>query len=118
MEKAAEEGFTVNVWTLCIPVDLDPGAPKWWTGWNKRQEPAHGIRIELRTRTDLETVLLSPDAPRIRSAYFPAVPSKGVVRARPATLASSRLQGSRTRGDRFRCNSEATRESGRVPELL
>ena len=47
MDKAAEEGFTVNVWTLCIPIDLDPDALKWWTGWKKRQETAHGIRIEL-----------------------------------------------------------------------
>ncbi len=74
MDKAAGEGFTVNVWTLCIPVDLDPEALKWWTGWKKRQETAHGIRIELWTRTDLEAVLLSPDAGHIRSAYFPAVP--------------------------------------------
>jgi hypothetical protein len=73
-DKASAEGFTVNVWTLCIPVDLDPDALKWWTGWKKRQETAHGIRIELWTRTDLETVLLSPDAAHIRAAYFPAVP--------------------------------------------
>jgi len=33
MKKAEEEGFAVDVWTLCIPIDLDPDALKWWTGW-------------------------------------------------------------------------------------
>ena len=73
MEKAAEKGFTVNVWTLCIPIDLDPEALKWWTGWKKRKEREHGIRIELWHRTSLETVLLAPDAERILAAYFPNI---------------------------------------------
>jgi hypothetical protein len=32
MAKAAEAGSKVDVWTLCIPVDLDAHALKWWTG--------------------------------------------------------------------------------------
>ena len=73
MEKAAEKGFTVNVWTLCIPIDLDPGPLVWWTGWMKRKEREHGVRIELWHRTRLETILLAPDAERILAAYFPNV---------------------------------------------
>jgi uncharacterized protein (UPF0335 family) len=51
MKKAKEEGFTVDVWTLCIPIDLHPDALKWWSGWKKRQEKQHGVRIELWDRT-------------------------------------------------------------------
>ena len=73
VQKAAEKGFTVNVWTLCIPVDLDPGALQWWTTWKKAKAKATGITIELHDRTALETILLSPDAERILTAYFPNV---------------------------------------------
>ncbi len=72
-KKAQEEGFTVDVWTLCIPIDLDPDVLKWWTGWKKRQERDHGVHIELWDRTGLEKTLLSPDAAHIREVYFPAV---------------------------------------------
>lgn len=73
VDKAAEEGFTVDVWTLCIPVDLDPAALQWWTNWKKAKAKATGITIELQDRTALETILLSPDAERILTAYFPNV---------------------------------------------
>jgi hypothetical protein len=73
IEKAGEEGFTVNVWTLCVPIDLDPEALKWWTGWKKRRENEHHVRIELLGRTGLEALLLTPDAAHILRAYFPAV---------------------------------------------
>lgn len=76
MKKAEEEGFSVDVWTLCIPVDLDPDALKWWTGWKKRQEKDHDVRIQLWDRTGLEKTLLSPDAAHIREAYFPAAGAK------------------------------------------
>jgi hypothetical protein len=75
MEKAGEEGFTVDVWTLCIPIDLDADALKWWTGWRKRQERDQSVRIELLDRTALETLLLAPDAASILTAYFPGVPA-------------------------------------------
>jgi hypothetical protein len=75
MAKAADKGFTVDRWTLCIPVDLDADALKWWTGWRKREEKTHKVRIELEPRTTLETLLLSPDATHIRGAYFPAMPA-------------------------------------------
>ena len=75
--KAQEEGFEIDVWTLCIPVDLDTGALTWWTGWKRRQERQHEIRIELLHRTALESILLAPDAAHIRAAYFP-VPASGV----------------------------------------
>ncbi len=77
MAKAEEEGFEVDVWTLCIPVDLDPDALKWWTGWKRRQEKAHGVRIELWDRTALEAVLLAPDGASIRAGFFPRLAPTG-----------------------------------------
>jgi hypothetical protein len=71
-QKAREKGFKLDIWTLCIPVDLDADALKWWTGWKRREEKAHQVRIELEARTTLETLLIAPDAAHIRAAYFPA----------------------------------------------
>ncbi len=78
--QAKERGFSVNVWTLCIPVDLDAASLTWWTGWKRRQQRATGVRIELWDRTELEGLLLAPDAAEIRSAAFPTgAPSAGVA---------------------------------------
>jgi hypothetical protein len=77
--KAKEEGFEVDVWTLCIPVDLDTDALAWWAGWKRRQEKEHGVRIELWDRTALEAVLLAPDAASIRAGFFPALAPAGTA---------------------------------------
>lgn len=69
--QAKERGFSVDVWTLCIPVDLDAEALKWWTAWKRKKTREAGVRIELWDRTELEGLLLSPDAQAIRAAYFP-----------------------------------------------
>jgi hypothetical protein len=69
--QAAKQGFTVDAWTLCIPVDLDAESLKWWTTWTKKQERETGIGIQLWDRTELEGVLLTLDAADIRAAFFP-----------------------------------------------
>lgn len=71
VEQAEKRGFNVDVWTLCIPVDLDAASLQWWTGWKKRQSAATGVRIELWDRTELEGLLLAPDAAALRAAAFP-----------------------------------------------
>jgi hypothetical protein len=71
VKQAGERGFTVDVWTLCIPVDLDAASLKWWTGWKTRKSRDTGVRIELWDRTELEHLLLSLDAADLRAAYFP-----------------------------------------------
>jgi hypothetical protein len=83
MKKAEEEGYSVDVWTLCIPVDLDPEVLTWWTGWKKRQEKEHDVRIKLWDRTGLEKTLLSPDAAHIREVYFPAARGEQTPQAPP-----------------------------------
>jgi hypothetical protein len=70
MENAKKEGFRVDSWTLCIPVSLDAGMTTWWDGWKKRKEKEHGIRIQLWDDTELEALLLTADAKRIRDTYF------------------------------------------------
>lgn len=72
VSQATKEGFSLDVWTLCIPVDLDPDNWKWWTTWRNRKERETGIRISLWDRTELEGLLLTPDAAEIRSVVFPA----------------------------------------------
>ena len=70
--QAKQRGFTIDVWTLCVPVDLDAASLTWWTGWRKRQERETGVRIELWDRTELEGLLLTPDAAELRAVFFPA----------------------------------------------
>ena len=70
MAKANEEGFRVESWTLCIPVSLDAAMTSWWDGWKKRKEKEHGIRIQLWDDSELEALLLTEDATRIRDTYF------------------------------------------------
>ncbi len=73
LAKSKSEGFDVDVWTLCIPVDLGPKAEKWWVSWRRRQKAETGVRIELWDRTRLENLLLAPDAAGILSHYFPTM---------------------------------------------
>jgi hypothetical protein len=51
---------------------MGPTATKWWDGWKKRQEKKYGIHIELWDETELRALLRSPDAARVREAYFPS----------------------------------------------
>jgi len=69
--QAATRGFSVDVWTLCIPVDLDGASLQWWTGWKRRKSRETGVRIELWDRTELEGLLLAPDAAELRASAFP-----------------------------------------------
>jgi hypothetical protein len=84
VKQASAQGFIVDAWTLCIPVDLDGENLKWWTNWRKRQERETKIRIQLWDRTELEGVLLAPDATDIRAAFFPTSVAAPAV---PAPLA-------------------------------
>lgn len=74
--QAEQRGFAVDVWTLCIPVDLDAKNLSWWTTWSKKKEREAGIRIQLWDRTELEGLLLTPDATHLRSAFFPTSPAR------------------------------------------
>jgi hypothetical protein len=70
-KKAAEEGFSLNTWTLCVPVNLDPDALKWWTKWSKAREKETGIALELEAQADLETLLIAPEASHVLRPLLP-----------------------------------------------
>ena len=71
VKQSEKQGFSVDAWTLCVPVDLDADNLKWWTTWKRKKERETKIRIELWDRTELEGLLLTLDAVPIRSAFFP-----------------------------------------------
>jgi hypothetical protein len=70
VKKAKAEGYRLRSWTLCIPVNMDPLATKWWDGWKKRRGQETQVVIELWDQTELESMLISPDAAHVRAAYF------------------------------------------------
>ncbi|HEU5105098.1 MAG TPA: hypothetical protein VFU11_04605 [Solirubrobacterales bacterium] len=70
--KAAEDHeHEVEMWTLCLPIDLDPDATAWWQKWKRRQERDHGVVIDLWGRTKLEGLLLTPECIHLARHYFP-----------------------------------------------
>ncbi len=93
-DKAAENGFTVTVWTLCVPSILPPDQQKWFDGWRKRTTKETGVRIELWNGATIRGALQQADARHLRELYFPeqASASEDVPVAKltnPATLADS-----------------------------
>lgn len=71
--KAAEDhDHEVEMWTLCLPIDLNPDALQWWQKWKRRQEREHQVVIDLWGRTKLEGLLLTPECIHLARHYFPA----------------------------------------------
>ena len=70
-EKAAEHGFAVTAWTLCVPSVLPPDQQKWFDAWSKKQARDTGIRIELWNGAQIRSALQQPDASHLRELYFP-----------------------------------------------
>ncbi len=72
LKAARNEGFQIGLWTLCVPVSMTGKTAKWWDGWKKREARKHGVQIELWDSTEIEGLLLTPDATGLLQAYFPA----------------------------------------------
>ncbi|HEV3166811.1 MAG TPA: hypothetical protein VGZ22_22480 [Isosphaeraceae bacterium] len=70
LSKAKQEGYTPGGWTLCVPVDMDAAATKWWDTWKKKMEKEHEIPMFLWDATQLESLLIAPDASHVYQAYF------------------------------------------------
>ncbi len=75
MTKATETGFTVNVWTLCLPCSLSPDETVWWERWKKKSTKKYKVRMELMDETAIRSELESPDAEHIRMGYFSQNPT-------------------------------------------
>jgi hypothetical protein len=70
--KAAEDhDYTIDTWTLCVPVELEPATAQWWSGWRRRTSRTTGIQIDLWTGSALEETLAAPEAEHIARSYFP-----------------------------------------------
>ncbi|WP_327188317.1 serine/threonine-protein kinase [Streptomyces sp. NBC_01334] len=70
MKQAAQRGYTVQTWVLCIPSSMDGPTSKWWATWKKTQEREHGLLIDLWDETEITRRLRTPEADRVRRAYY------------------------------------------------
>jgi hypothetical protein len=78
LKAAKENGYKVEAWTLAVPTEFAPKAHGWWQKWKKGREKATGVKIELWSRTELESLLLARDNLHIAQHFFPiSVPAKG-----------------------------------------
>jgi len=73
MRHAAEHGYTVETWTLCVPCDLDAPERQWWDGrckvW-KREFPT--VVFDLWDAPRLRGLLMSPDAAHVLQEFYGA----------------------------------------------
>ncbi|MET8700731.1 tetratricopeptide repeat protein [Kitasatospora sp. NPDC004723] len=70
VRAAAEHGYAVANWILCIPSSMDGATAKWWDAWKKRKEKEQGVVIELWDETALRQRLHTPEADDVRRAYY------------------------------------------------
>lgn len=68
---AADNGYRISSWILCLPCSLDAPATRWWDGWKKRTARGHpGLIIDLWDETKIRRRLLSPEGGPVRSHYY------------------------------------------------
>lgn len=72
IKKAKEEGFRINAWTLCVPIDLEPDAMQWWHRLSRKMKKEHDLVCDLWSATQLERRLLREDGESARKYFFPA----------------------------------------------
>jgi len=82
----AGQDTDLDTWVLCIPCTMDLPATKWWDAWKRRQERDHGVTIDLWDETEIDGLLLSPDAAAIRARYVPDFPAPVAAAAEFAVL--------------------------------
>jgi len=70
VREAAERGFSLKAWTLCIPCDLSPAEQKWFDTWAGTMWRKHKVRPMLWNGTELRHQLTREDAQHIRAEYF------------------------------------------------
>jgi hypothetical protein len=68
-DKSVSEKFKVNIWYLCVPCILSTKETQWWEKWQKEQSEQTGITIELMCNSDIEGLLMAPEAAGIRVQF-------------------------------------------------
>jgi hypothetical protein len=41
IKKSQENGYSVEVWTLCIPIQISPKEARWWDKWRRKVQKGH-----------------------------------------------------------------------------
>ena len=80
LAKADEKGFTVSAWTLCVPVDLEPDAMRWWSQLHRRMKRDHALVCELWSAAQLKRRLLRQSSEGVRRYYFPTADDRPQLR--------------------------------------
>lgn len=70
VKNAAEQGFRMSQWILCVPSNMDGPTAKWWDNWKRKKEREFGVAIDLWDETELRGLLISPDADSVRRHYY------------------------------------------------
>ena len=70
MSKSKEQGFTVDVWSLCIPCSLSAEETQWWEQWKAKQLRKFDISIKLMDENVLRTALEAPEAHHLVDLYL------------------------------------------------
>lgn len=76
VKAAADNGYTLDSWVLCIPASMDAPTTKWWDGWKSRQSKTK-VTIELWDATALIKRLNAADGRAVRAAYYHLGPAPG-----------------------------------------
>lgn len=69
VEESRKRGFTVAAWCLCVPCALSAEELTWWEKWSRDTSKATLIRIDGMFRSDIEQILMTPEARGIRKAF-------------------------------------------------
>lgn len=83
MDNAKREGYRVDAWTLCVPIELSAPEKKWWDGRVKEWQKLHpGVAFDLWDAPRLRRKLMTRDADHVREEFLvleharpPSVPS-------------------------------------------
>jgi hypothetical protein len=80
MRAAAQNGYRVDRWVLCVPASMDAAMAAWWDRWKAARQAADAVQIELWDETLLRGLLTSPHAAHVRRHYYdPYTGAVGVV---------------------------------------
>ncbi len=70
MKNSVEQGFTVEQWVLCIPVQMDGPTQKWWTTWSRKKQRETTVAVEVWPEERLRRLLQSPEAATVCHHYY------------------------------------------------
>ena len=70
VRAAADHGYELERWVLCIPASMDGPTTQWWQAWKAEQERDSGVVIGLWDETRLRELLLRPEAADVYSHYY------------------------------------------------